>query len=96
MSNSKIRGKPDVSNFQKNRNPDNFLKGGQEGSEGKFEVYEKKQKNSATIQKLFRFPPELATALRDDSADRSRIENRRVTETEILIEILTSHYKTRK
>lgn len=52
--------------------------------------------SNAKVEKLIRLPPRLAIALSEDAAARSRRTGKRVTQTEIIVEMLSAKYLSGK
>lgn len=93
-----IKAKPDIKSFKKD--PNDFLEGGEadkalttkpkteETAPYPVEVF----KPEPTVQKLFRLRWDIACALKLGAAQESARTGKRVTETDIIQQLLKQHY----
>lgn len=93
-----IKAKPDIKSFKKD--PNDFLEGGEadkalttkpkneEAAPYPVEVF----KPEPTVQKLFRLRWDIACALKLGAAQESARTGKRVTETDIIQQLLKQHY----
>lgn len=96
-----IKSKPDIKSFKKD--PNEFLEGG-EADKAVAKVVEEKMpakvaeviieavKPEPTVQKLFRLRWDIANALKIGAAQESAKTGKRVTETDIVQQLLKRHY----
>ncbi|MFG0467168.1 hypothetical protein ACF8LF_21500 [Pseudomonas putida] len=97
-----IKSKPDIKSFRKD--PNEFLEGGEadkalsksvtrEQAPAKApEVLVEALKPEPTVQKLFRLRWDIANALKIGAAQESAKTGKRVTETDIVQQLLKQHY----
>jgi hypothetical protein len=95
-----IKAKPDIKSFKKD--PTAFLEGGEADkamAKKPVEVAEEPQvqvieafKPEPTVQKLFRLRWDIANALKLGAAQESARTGKRVTETDIVQQLLKKHY----
>ncbi|KQQ65503.1 hypothetical protein ASF84_24730 [Pseudomonas sp. Leaf127] len=95
-----IKSKPDIKSFKKD--PNDFLEGGEaDKALNKMTVREEPVaqepaieafKPEPTIQKLFRLRWDIANALKMGAAQESAKSGKRVTETDIVQQLLKKHY----
>lgn len=95
-----IKSKPDIKSFKKD--PNEFLEGGEaDKALNKVVVREEPVvqepvieafKPEPTIQKLFRLRWDIANALKMGAAQESARSGKRVTETDIVQQLLKKHY----
>lgn len=97
-----IKSKPDIKSFRKD--PNEFLEGGEadkalgkpvtrEQAPAKApEVVVEALKPEPTVQKLFRLRWDIANALKIGAAQESAKTGKRVTETDIVQQLLKQHY----
>lgn len=97
-----IKSKPDIKSFKKD--PNEFLEGGEaDKALSKPAAYEPARSKTAevpvealkpepTVQKLFRLRWDIANALKIGAAQESAKTGKRVTETDIVQQLLKQHY----
>jgi len=99
-----MKAKPDISGFVSAKDPTAFLEGGagdhanRGGAQASTAVSAPASpiKPEPTVQKLFRLRWDIANALKLGAAESSVASGRRVTETEVIEELLCAHYKLPK
>lgn len=99
-----IKAKPDIKRF--NKDPNDFLEGGEADkpvSRGRQKKSDEIDSNSIevfkpepTVQKLFRLRWDVACALKLGAAQESAKTGKRVTETDIIQNLLITHFKIGK
>lgn len=97
-----IKAKPDIKSFKKD--PNDFLEGGE--ADKALTAPSKKEeaahypvealKPEPTVQKLFRLRWDIACALKLGAAQESARIGKRVTETDIIQQLLIQHYNIKK
>lgn len=99
-----IKSKPDIKSF--NKDPNDFLEGGEadkalsksRSASEKVAVEDTSTyvieafKPEPTVQKLFRLRWDIANALKQGAAQESAKTGKRVTETDIIQQLLKKHY----
>lgn len=99
-----IKSKPDIKSFKKD--PNDFLEGGEadkalakstsanekRAAEDTINMMADAFKPEPTVQKLFRLRWDIANALKIGAAQESAKTGKRVTETDIVQQLLKNHY----
>ncbi len=99
-----MKAKPDISGFVSAKDPTAFLEGGAGDHANRSSAQASAAvsapalpvKPEPTVQKLFRLRWDVANALKLGAAESSVASGRRVTETEIIEELLCTRYKLSK
>jgi hypothetical protein len=86
-----MKKKPDLSSFKAlAKDPTAFL---DDASADRAEKPAEETRKPAAVAKLFRLSPDAAAAIKMDATQRSIATGRRVTETEIIEQLVRDHYK---